>query len=55
MKKVLLTHIFNEEYLLPFWIKQHRELFDHLVVVDRFSTDRSREIIGDMWPGAPHA
>lgn len=52
MKKVLFTHIYNEEYLLPFWIKQHRDLFDHLVVVDRFSTDNSRDIIGDMWPGA---
>ena len=52
MKKVLLTHIYNEAYLLEFWLKLHRNLFDHLVVIDRFSTDRSREVIGDLWPGA---
>jgi len=40
----LLTHIFNEEYLLPFWLNHHKKLFDKIIIVDYRSTDRSIEI-----------
>ncbi len=40
----------NEEYLLPFWLSHHREIFDHGVMIDDHSTDASREIIRDMTP-----
>lgn len=50
MKKTLVSHIRNEEYLLPFWLKHHKRYFDHGVIVDYNSTDRSVEIIKDICP-----
>jgi hypothetical protein len=49
-KATLLTHIYNEEYLLPFWLEHHKKLFDYLVVVDYNSTDSSLEICKRIWP-----
>jgi glycosyltransferase involved in cell wall biosynthesis len=46
----LITHIFNEEFLLPFFIKQHINKFDRVIVVDFQSTDRSQEIIRSLAP-----
>ena len=31
--KVLISHFFNEEYMLPWWLKHHREIFDHGVLM----------------------
>lgn len=50
MKRTVLTHVYNEEYLLPFWIEHHRRIFDHGVVVDWNSTDNSVEIVKEMAP-----
>lgn len=47
---IVLSHIFNEEYLLPFWLEHHRDLFDHGIIIDYYSTDRSIEIINSMCP-----
>ncbi len=49
-KATLLTHIYNEEYLLPFWLEHHKKIFDDLVVVDYNSTDSSLEICRRLWP-----
>lgn len=49
-KTTLITHIFNEEYLLPFWLEHHKNMFDDLVVIDYHSTDKSLEICKNMWP-----
>lgn len=49
-KLTVLTNIFNEEYLLPFWLEHHRKIFDHGIVVDYRSTDRSMEIVRQMCP-----
>jgi len=46
----LLTHIFNEEYLLPFWLNHHKKLFDKIIIVDYRSTDRSIEICKSICP-----
>jgi hypothetical protein len=46
----LITHIFNEEYLLPFWLHHHKDIFDDLIVVDYNSTDKSIEICKGIWP-----
>ena len=51
MPATLLAHIHNEELLLPYWLRHHRELFDHGVIVDRGSTDRSVEIVRELTPG----
>ena len=46
----VLAYIYNEEYLLPFWLEHHRTLFDHGIIVDYASTDRSMEIVKEMCP-----
>ena len=49
----LVTHIFNEELLLPYYIHHYAHMIDHAVVLDYASTDRSREIVyrnaPDQW------
>ncbi len=49
--KLVITHFFNEEYLLPWWLKHHREQFDQGILIDYNSTDRSVEICREL---APH-
>jgi hypothetical protein len=49
-KKTILCHFYNEEHLLPWWLKHHKALFDHGVMIDYFSTDRSMEIIREICP-----
>jgi hypothetical protein len=50
MKKTLLCHFYNEEWLLPFWLKHHRQIFDHGIMINFNSTDRSVEIIREICP-----
>jgi hypothetical protein len=49
-KITVICHIFNEEYLLPFWLEHHSQIFDHGIIIDYCSTDRSQEIINKMCP-----
>lgn len=42
---ILITHFFNEEGLLPQWIRHHAPLFNCAVLIDYDSTDKSRDII----------
>jgi hypothetical protein len=46
----ILTHFYNEEFLLPHWLKHHSKLFDHGILVNYASTDRSVEIIKELTP-----
>ena len=46
----VLCHFYNEEYLLPFWLKHHRKMFQHGIMIDYHSTDRSIEIIKKLCP-----
>ena len=46
----LLCHFLNGEHILPWWIAHHKTIFDHAVLVDHGSTDRSVEIIQEMAP-----
>jgi len=46
----VLSHFYNEEYLLPWWLKQHKKIFDHGILVNYNSTDRSVEIIKEICP-----
>lgn len=48
--KTILAHFYNEEYLLPRWLEHHKKIFDHGVLIDYRSTDRSREIIKKICP-----
>ncbi|HEX8845209.1 MAG TPA: glycosyltransferase family 2 protein [Pyrinomonadaceae bacterium] len=47
----LLSHFYNEELLMPYWLKHHYPLFDHGVLIDYASTDRSVEIARELAPG----
>lgn len=49
-KVTLITNIYNEEYYLPFWLEYHSKLFDHGIVIDYDSTDKSMEIVKKMCP-----
>lgn len=50
MTFTLFSHFYNEELLLPFWIKHHQKLFDHAVLIDYGSTDNSVDIIRTLAP-----
>jgi len=45
MQCLLVTHLWNDALLLPFWLKHHRHLFDHGVVIYYESSDSTREIL----------
>jgi hypothetical protein len=49
-RKTVLCHFYNEEWLLPFWLKHHKNIFDHGILFDYHSTDRSVEIIREICP-----
>jgi hypothetical protein len=50
MKKTLISHFYNEEYMLPWFLSHHKQIFDHGVMIDYHSTDRSIEIIRKICP-----
>jgi hypothetical protein len=50
MKKTILCHFYNEEWMLPWFLNHHKQIFDHGVMIDYHSTDRSREIIKEICP-----
>ena len=50
MEITLITHILNEEVLLPSWLTHHKKLFTHGIVMDSGSTDRSLDIIREICP-----
>ena len=47
---LLITHFYNEEFLLPYWIMHHASMFDHVVLINNGSTDSSCQIIRDLAP-----
>ncbi len=48
--RTVISHFFNEEYLLPWWLEHHVKLFDHGILIDHGSTDRSVEICRALAP-----
>jgi hypothetical protein len=46
----LISHVYNEEFLLPFFIEQHYSKFDHGIILDFGSTDNSKSIIEKLAP-----
>lgn len=47
---LLVSHVFNEEFLLPFFIDHHADMFDAAVIIDYNSTDRSVQLIRSLAP-----
>lgn len=50
MKKTLLCHFYNEEWMLPWFLTHHKQIFDHGVMIDYHSTDHSADIIREICP-----
>ena len=48
--KTIVSHFYNEEYLLPWWLNHHKQIFDHGILIDYNSTDASVDIIRDICP-----
>jgi hypothetical protein len=46
----VLTNVYNEEYLLPFWLEHHKRIFDHGIIIDYRSTDNSMDIVRRICP-----
>lgn len=46
----VIAHFYNEEYLLPFWLKHHKDMFDHGILINYNSTDSSVDIIKSIVP-----
>lgn len=50
MKATVICHVFNEEYMLPFWLEHHKNVFDHGVIIDYRSTDASVAAVRRICP-----
>lgn len=50
IKLTLVSHFYNEQYLLPFWLQHHKNMFDHGILIDYNSTDDSVNIIKSIVP-----
>jgi hypothetical protein len=50
MMLIGICHIYNEEYLLKWWIPHHKNKFDHCLFIDYASTDNSLQVIKDLAP-----
>jgi hypothetical protein len=46
----LISHFYNEEYLLPWFLKQHKNIFNHGIMINYASTDNSVNIIKEICP-----
>jgi hypothetical protein len=50
MRRTVISHFYNEEHLLPWWLNHHKQIFDHGIMIDYHSTDSSMEIIREICP-----
>ena len=50
MTITVISHIFNEEYLLPFWLEYHSLICDNGIIIDYCCTDNSINIIKKFCP-----
>lgn len=48
--RFVITHILNEEYLLNWWLRHHKDKFDFGVIVDYGSTDNSLNLVKEITP-----
>lgn len=50
MSLTIISHFYNEEYLLPWWCNHHKRICDNAILIDYNSTDRSVDIIKKICP-----
>ena len=48
--KTVISHFYNEEYLLPWWLKHHKKYFDHGIMINYRSNDNSVNLIKEICP-----
>jgi hypothetical protein len=48
--RTVLSHFYNEEYLLPWWLEHHKKCFNFGILINYNSTDKSVEICKDICP-----
>ena len=48
--RTVICHFYNEAYLLPWWLKHHRNMFDFGIMIDHGSTDESANICRQLVP-----
>ncbi|MDQ2764393.1 MAG: glycosyltransferase family 2 protein [Pseudomonadota bacterium] len=48
--RTIISHFYNEEYLLPWWLQHHVAIFDYGVMIDYASTDASVDICRSIAP-----
>ncbi len=48
--KTVICHFYNEEYILPWWLRHHKHIFDHGIMINYHSTDRSVDVIKSICP-----
>jgi hypothetical protein len=51
-KVVMVTHFYNEEFLLPYFINHHAPMFDRAILIDWGSNDSSVEVIRRLAPSS---
>ena len=49
-KIILFAHVRNEEELIHFWLNYHKNMFDHGVIIDYSSSDKTCAIIKKICP-----
>jgi len=49
-KVAMITHFYNEEFLLPQFIRHHSSMFDKVILINQQSTDKSERIIASEAP-----
>jgi len=50
VKKTIISHFYNEEYLLPWWLNHHKKYFDHGILINYNSNDSSVELCKTICP-----
>lgn len=48
--RTVICHFYNEEYLLPWWLNHHKNIFSHGLMINYGSTDSSIELIKKICP-----
>lgn len=51
MKLGVITHFFNEEMMLPYWLDHHKKYFDCAIGINHHSTDKSVDIWNEKTNG----
>ena len=48
----MVSHFYNEEMMMPYWVLHHAHMFDEVVVIDHRSTDKSAQIFREYAPSS---